>query len=86
MSRVCEITGKGTMSGNNVSHSNRHTRRKFYPNLHNVTIYSPKAQKSISLRVSSHGLRTIQKYNDIFDFIALNQYRIVSKKLLDFIK
>ncbi|MDB6096122.1 MAG: ribosomal protein [Francisellaceae bacterium] len=60
MSRVCEVTGKGPMSGNNVSHSNRKTRRRFLPNLHwhNFEIQG----RSVRLRVSSKGLRTIDKY------------------------
>ncbi|MCD4723987.1 MAG: 50S ribosomal protein L28 [Bacteroidales bacterium] len=61
MSRICEITGKKVMSGNNVSHSNTRTRRKFYPNLQTKKIYIPEEDKWITLKVSASGLRTINK-------------------------
>ena len=86
MTRICEITGIKTMSGNNVSHSNRHTRRKFYCNLQNVTVHSNELNKSINLRISAKGLRLIERYDDIVDFIKTNEHKITSKKLLNFIK
>lgn len=61
MSKVCQITGKKTMSGNNVSHSNRKTKRKFLPNLHVKRFYLPSEDKWITLKVSSAGLRVINK-------------------------
>jgi large subunit ribosomal protein L28 len=61
MSRVCEITGKKVMVGNNVSHSNRKTKRKFLPNLFKKKFYLAAEDKWITLRVSANGLRTIDK-------------------------
>ncbi|MEM7548278.1 MAG: 50S ribosomal protein L28 [Bacteroidota bacterium] len=61
MSRVCDITGKKPVSGNNVSHSNNKTKRKFYPNLHKKRFYIPNEDKWVTLKVSSTALRTINK-------------------------
>jgi len=61
MSRVCQITGKKVVSGNNVSHSNRKTRRKFYPNLQTKKFYLPEEDKWITLKVSAAAIRTINK-------------------------
>jgi len=61
MSRVCQITGKGPMSGNTVSHANNRRRRRFLPNLHTQRFYLESERRFITLRVSMHGLRTIEK-------------------------
>lgn len=61
MSRICEITGKGMMVGNKVSHSNIKTKRRFYPNLQVKKFYIPEEDKWITLKVSADGLRTISK-------------------------
>lgn len=61
MSRVCQITGKSVMVGNNVSHSNRKTKRKFLPNLMVKKFYIPEEDKYITLKVSAAALRTINK-------------------------
>jgi large subunit ribosomal protein L28 len=61
MSRVCEITGKKVMVGNNVSHSNRKTKRKFYPNLFKKKFFIETENKWITVKVSANGLRTIDK-------------------------
>ncbi len=60
MSRVCELTGKGRMVGNNVSHANNKTKRTFLPNLQNVTLMSDALGKSVRLKVSTHGLRSVE--------------------------
>ena len=60
MSRICELTGKGRMVGNNVSHANNKTKRTFLPNLQNVTLLSDALGKGIKMRVSTHGLRTVE--------------------------
>ena len=60
MSRVCELTGKGPMSGNNVSHANNKTKRTYLPNLQNVTLLSEALGRSVRLRVSTHGLRSVE--------------------------
>ncbi|HEU4717605.1 MAG TPA: 50S ribosomal protein L28 [Bacteroidia bacterium] len=61
MSKVCQITGKHTIVGNNVSHSNRKTKRTFQPNLHSKKFYLPEEKRWITLKVSAAGLRTISK-------------------------
>ena len=61
MSRICQITGKKVISGNNVSHSHNKTRRKFHPNLQTKKFYVPEEDKWITLKVSANGIRTINK-------------------------
>lgn len=61
MSRVCQITGKKVMVGNNVSHSKRRTRRKFYPNLFKKRFYMEEEDRWITLKVSAAGMRIINK-------------------------
>ncbi|HEV2700055.1 MAG TPA: 50S ribosomal protein L28 [Steroidobacteraceae bacterium] len=61
MSRVCEITGKGPATGNRVSHANNKRRRRFLPNLHSQRFWLESEKRWVSLRVSTHGLRTIEK-------------------------
>ena len=60
MSRICELTGKGRQVGHNVSHANNKTKRTFLPNLQNVTLLSDKLGKGVKLRVSTHGLRSVE--------------------------
>ncbi|MBI2259988.1 MAG: 50S ribosomal protein L28 [Flavobacteriia bacterium] len=61
MSKVCQLTGKSVMVGNNVSHSNRKTKRKFYPNLISKKFYIPEEDSYITLKISTSALRTINK-------------------------
>jgi len=61
MSRVCQVTGTGPMSGNHVSHANNRTKRRFLPNLHSHRFWVESEQRWVKLRVSSKGLRTIDK-------------------------
>jgi len=61
MSKICELTGKKVISGNNVSHSKRKTRRKFYPNLHVKKFFIPEEDRWVTLKVSSSALRNIDK-------------------------
>lgn len=61
MSKVCQVTGKSFQSGNNVSHANNKTRRRWLPNLHDRRFWIASENRWIKLRVSSHGLRTIDK-------------------------
>lgn len=60
MSRICELTGKGRQVGHNVSHANNKTKRVFLPNLQNVTLLSEGLDRGIKLRVSTHGLRSVE--------------------------
>jgi len=61
MSRICQITGKKPMSGNNVSHAHNKTRRRFLPNLHNLRFWVEDERRWVKLRVSGKGLRIINK-------------------------
>lgn len=61
MSRICQITGKKMMSGNNVSHSKRRTKRRFYPNLFDKKFYLPEEDRWITLKVTAKAIRTINK-------------------------
>ena len=61
MSKVCQVTGKRPISGNNVSHSHRKTKRRFLPNLHNHRFWIESEKRFVSLRVSSKGMRIIDK-------------------------
>ena len=60
MARICELTGKGRQVGNNVSHANNKTKRVFLPNLQNVTLMSEALDRSFKLRISTHGLRSVE--------------------------
>jgi large subunit ribosomal protein L28 len=61
MSRVCELTGKGMMVGNSVSHSNIKTKRRFYPNLQTKRFYIPEEDKWITLKVSTEAIKNVTK-------------------------
>jgi len=61
MSRVCQVTGKRPSVGNNVSHANNKTRRRFLPNLHNHRFWVDSEKRFVKLRVSSKGMRIIDK-------------------------
>ena len=70
MSRVCELTGKGPMSGNTVSHANNKSRRRFLPNLNEVTLISDVLGQSFKLRVSAAALRTVDHRGGLDAFLA----------------
>ena len=61
MSRVCQLTGKRPITGNNVSHSNRKTKRRFLPNLQKKRFYIPEKDQWVTLKISTSALRTINK-------------------------
>lgn len=61
MARVCQLTGKRMMVGNNVSHSNRKTKRRFYPNLITKRFHLPSEDKWVTLKISTQALRTVNK-------------------------
>lgn len=60
MSRRCMITGKGVMSGNNVSHANNKTKRRFLPNVQDTNLYSEVLKRWVKMKSSTHGLRTVE--------------------------
>ena len=69
MSRKCELTGKKSLSGNNVSHAKNRTKRKFLPNLNNVTLTSELLGRDFQLKVSASALRTINKVGGLDTFL-----------------
>ena len=69
MSRACELTGKAVMSGNNVSHANNKSRRRFLPNLCEVTLMSEALGQSFRLRVSAAGLRSVEHRGGLDNFL-----------------
>jgi len=70
MSRICELTGKGRLVGNNVSHANNKTKRTFLPNLQNVTLISDALGTSVKLRVSTHGLRSVEHVGGLDNWLV----------------
>ncbi|MBK1635172.1 50S ribosomal protein L28 [Rhodovulum adriaticum] len=82
MSRVCELTGKGPMVGNNVSHANNKTKRRFLPNLNDVTLISDTLGRSFKLRVSSSALRTVDHRGGLDAFLARAKDAELSDKAL----
>lgn len=69
MTRRCEITGKGPMVGNNVSHANNKTKRRFLPNLQEATFFSVALQKDVRVKTTTHGLRTVEHNGGIDDYL-----------------
>jgi large subunit ribosomal protein L28 len=69
MSRTCELTGKSVMSGNNVSHANNKTRRRFLPNLVSVTLISEALDQSFRLRISANALRSVEHRGGLDAFL-----------------
>jgi large subunit ribosomal protein L28 len=70
MSRICELTGKGRQVGHNVSHANNKTKRTFLPNLQNVTLISDALGTSVKLRVSTHGLRSVEHVGGLDNWLV----------------
>ena len=69
MARRCELTGKGPLVGHKVSHSNRKTKRRFLPNLCNVTMISDALGRSVRLRVSANALKTVDRRGGLDAFL-----------------
>jgi large subunit ribosomal protein L28 len=69
MARRCMLTGKGVMTGNNVSHANNKTRRRFLPNLRQQRVYSETLGESVRLRISAHALRTVEHRGGLDGFL-----------------
>lgn len=69
MSRTCELTGKAVLTGNNVSHANNKTRRRFLPNLVNVTLLSEALGQKVRLRISANALRTVEHRGGLDAFL-----------------
>jgi large subunit ribosomal protein L28 len=69
MSKICDLTGKGVVAGNNVAHSNTKTKRRFEPNLQSVTLLSEALGRKLSLRIATSTLRTVQKRGGLDAFL-----------------
>ena len=69
MSRRCELTGKAVLTGNNVSHANNRTRRRFLPNLNQVTLLSETLGEKVRLRVTAHALRSVEHRGGLDGFL-----------------
>ena len=80
MSRACELTGKAVQYGNNVSHANNKTRRRFLPNLSVVTLISDALGQRIRLRVSAHGLRSVEHRGGLDAFLIKSSEIELSQK------
>jgi large subunit ribosomal protein L28 len=83
MSRRCELTGKGAQVGHKVSHSNRKTKRRFLPNLLNVTVMSDALGRSVKLRVSANALKTIDHRGGLDAFLMKAKDAGLSPRVLE---
>jgi large subunit ribosomal protein L28 len=70
MARICELTGKGRMVGNNVSHANNKTKRTYLPNLQNVTLMSEALGLSYRFRVSTNGMRSVEHVGGLDNWLV----------------
>ena len=82
MSRVCELTGTGPMGGHNGSHSNIKTKRRFMPNLVNVTLHSEALDQKFSMRIAAKALRTVDKLGGLDAYLAKAKDDVLSAKAL----
>ena len=69
MSNRCQLTGKKCLSGNNVSHANNKTKRRFFPNLQKISFTSEKLEKSIQLKVAASTIRTVEKKGGLDEYL-----------------
>lgn len=83
MARVCDITGKKTCTGNNVSHAKNRTKRKFYPNLQDKSFYIPEKSAWVWLRVSTSAIRTMNKNGVLNTMIKAKKKGTLNKELWD---
>ena len=82
MARRCELTGKGVMVGNNVSHANNKTKRVLLPNLQNVTLLSEKLDRSFKFRVSTQGLRSVEHNGGLDNWLLKTKDEKLSARAL----
>ena len=82
MSRVCELTGKKPLVGHTVSHSNIKTKRRYLPNLVDVTVHSDALGRSFAARVSAYALRSVDKRGGLDAFLAKAKDEQLSRKML----
>jgi large subunit ribosomal protein L28 len=82
MARRCELTGRAVQSGNNVSHANNKTRRRFMPNLNEVTLISDALKQNVRLRITSHALRSVEHRGGLDNFLLKARDTELSTKAL----
>ena len=82
MARRCELTGKSVMTGNNVSHAKNKTRRRFLPNLCNVSLMSEQLGRQFKLRISAHALRSVEHRGGLDGYLAKAREGELSSKAL----
>ena len=82
MSKICEISGKKPMSGNNVSHANNRTKRRFLPNLQSVKIYSGILQKYINLNITIRTMKTVEKNGGLDSYLINTNNRNLADKAI----
>ena len=82
MSRVCEISGKRVMSGNNVSHAKNKTRRKFIPNLQNVKLFSKILNKFINMKISVRALKNVEKNGGLDEYLTKTSNRTLAPEAI----
>ncbi|MEO6092921.1 MAG: 50S ribosomal protein L28 [Novosphingobium sp.] len=82
MSRICELTGKGRQVGHNVSHANNKTKRVFLPNLQNVTLLSEALERGFKLRVSAHGIRSVEHVGGLDNWLLKTRNEKLSLRAL----
>ena len=83
MSRKCDLTGKAPLTGHKVSHSNRKTKRRFLPNLVNVTLTSDALNRAVRFRISANALKTVDHRGGLDAFLAKAKDSDLSPKALD---
>ena len=83
MARRCELTGKAVLTGNNVSHANRKTKRRFLPNLVNVTMISDTLSRAVRLRISANALKTVDHRGGLDAFLMKAKDDDLSPKALE---
>ncbi len=83
MPRVCKVTGKKTEVGMNVSHSERHTKRTFLPNLHTLKFHSDILGRDFSLRLSAAGLRTLTKHGGLDAYVMSKPVSRLTKEMAE---
>jgi large subunit ribosomal protein L28 len=83
MSRRCDLTGKSALVGNKVSHSNRKTKRRFLPNLVNVTLISDVLGRSVKLRISANALKSVDRRGGLDSFLLKAKEDMLAPKVRD---
>ena len=82
MPKICEISGKKPMTGNNVSHANNRTKRRFIPNLQNVKLYSITLQKYINLNITIRTMKTVEKNGGLDSYLIKTSNRNLAETAL----